>query len=80
MRVSQAVRKKAQGLIAETWQSQANLSLFLLLEILIAFMLPSLGFGKEDIQLYSDIGFSDSADLLASPSPGDNGNSSCQRA
>ncbi len=58
MRVSQAVRKKAQGFIAETWQSQANLSLFLLLEILIAFVLPSLGFGKEDAQLYSDIGFS----------------------
>ncbi len=53
-----AVRKKAKGLITETWQSQANLSLFLLLEILIAFILPSLGFGKEDIQLYSDIGFS----------------------
>ena len=53
-----AVRKRAQGLIAETWQSQANLSLFLGLEILIAFILPSLGFGREDTQLYSDIGFS----------------------
>lgn len=53
-----AVRKKAKGLITETWQSQANLSLFLLLEILIAFVLPSLGFGREDIQLYSDLGFS----------------------
>lgn len=53
-----AVRKRAKGLITETWQSQANLSLFLLLEILLAFILPSLGFGKEDTQLYSDIGFS----------------------
>lgn len=54
----QAVRKKARGLITETWQSQANLSLFLALEILIAFILPSLGFGREDTALYSDIGFS----------------------
>jgi len=58
MGVSQAVRKRAKGLITETWQSQANLSLFLLLEILIAFVLPSLGFGREDTLLYSDIGFS----------------------
>ena len=53
-----AVRKRAEGLIAETWQSQLNLSLFLALEILIAFVLPSLGFGREDTQLYGDIGFS----------------------
>jgi hypothetical protein len=53
-----AVRKKAKGLITETWQSQANLSLFLALEILIAFVLPSLGFGREDAQRYGDIGFS----------------------
>jgi len=53
-----AVRKRAQGLFTETWQSQANLSLFLALEILIAFVLPSLGFGREDSQRYGDIGFS----------------------
>jgi hypothetical protein len=53
-----AVRKRAQGLITGTWQSQANLSLFLVLEILIAFVLPSLGFGREDSQRYGDIGFS----------------------
>jgi hypothetical protein len=52
------VRKKAKGLIAETWQSQANLSLFLFLEILVAFVLPVLGFGREDTVLYSDVGFS----------------------
>lgn len=53
-----SVRKKAKGLISDTWQSQANLSLFLLLEILIAFVLPALGFGREDTTLYGDIGFS----------------------
>ncbi len=49
--------RKAQGLISETWQSQANLSLFLALEILLTFVLPSLGFGHDDVQLYGDCGF-----------------------
>jgi len=53
-----AVRKKTKGLITETWQSQANLSLFLVLQVLIAFILPSIGFGKDDLRLYSDVGFS----------------------
>jgi hypothetical protein len=52
-----AVRKKAKGLISETWQSQANLAFFLALLILIAFVLPSLGFGREDTARYSNIGF-----------------------
>ena len=47
-RTREAVRKKARGLIANTWQSQANLSFFLILEILIAFVLPALGFGRHD--------------------------------
>ncbi len=53
-----AVRRKAKGIIVDTWQSQANLSLFLVLQVLIAFVLPVLGFGKEDFRLYSDAGFS----------------------
>lgn len=55
---SEAVRRKARGLIIDTWQSQANLSFFLVLEVLIAFVLPSLGFGKKDTRLYADLGFS----------------------
>ena len=54
----EAVRKKARGFITETWQSQANLSFFLALLIAIGFVLPALGFGRDDIQLYSDLGFS----------------------
>src|SRR5664279_2120246 len=54
----QAVTKKAKDIFLETWQSQANLSLFLGLQVLVAFVLPSLGFGKENTQRYSDIGFS----------------------
>lgn len=53
-----AVRQKAKGLILDTWQSQANLSLFLVLLVVISLVLPSLGFGKEDARLYSNLGFS----------------------
>ncbi len=52
------VRKKARALIKESWQSQANLSFFLALLVLVAFVLPSLGFGRDDVRLYSDIGLS----------------------
>ncbi len=49
---------RARVLIAETWQSQANLSLFLALLVVTGFVLPSMGFGKSDLQLYSDFVFS----------------------
>ena len=52
-----AVRKRAKGLITESWQSQANLAFFLALLILISFVLPSLGFGRDDVALYSNVGF-----------------------
>lgn len=53
-----AVRKKAKVIIIDTWQSQANLSLFLVLLVLIAFVLPAVGFGRENFQRYSALGFS----------------------
>ncbi len=53
-----AVRDKARALITESWQSQANLSFFLVLLVVVAFVLPSLGFGRTDVQVYSDIAFS----------------------
>ena len=52
------VRKKARALITESWQSQANLSFFLALLVTLGFILPALGFGKDDERLYSDAGFS----------------------
>jgi len=52
------VREKARALIADSWQSQANLSFFLVLLVAIGFVLPAFGFGKEDTRLYSDVGFS----------------------
>jgi hypothetical protein len=45
-------------MIKESWQSQANLSFFLVLQVLIAFILPSLGFGREHYQFYANMGFS----------------------
>jgi hypothetical protein len=53
-----AVREKARALIKESWQSQANLSFFLALMVAVAFVLPSLGFGRDDALLYADIAFS----------------------
>lgn len=52
------VREKARALIADSWQSQANLSFFLALLVAVAFVLPSFGFGKEHALLYSDLTFS----------------------
>ncbi len=53
-----AVREKARALIKESWQSQANLSFFLALLVAVGFVLPSLGFGRDDTVLYSDVAFS----------------------
>lgn len=55
---SGSVRTRAKGIIVDTWQSQANLSLFLGLQVLIAFILPVLGFGREDFNRYTAIGYS----------------------
>jgi hypothetical protein len=54
----EAVRQKAKAIIAESWQSQANLSFFLTLLVALGFVLPALGFGKNDEILYSDFCFS----------------------
>jgi hypothetical protein len=40
------------------WKSEANLSFFLLLLVFAGFVLPSLGFEKNNSQLYGDIAFS----------------------
>jgi hypothetical protein len=53
-----AVRNRARGLIRESWQSQANLSFFLALLVVVAFVLPSIGFGARNVKLYSDLTFS----------------------
>ena len=57
-RMREDVRHKARALITESWQSQANLSIFLGLLVAVGFVLPSLGFGKGDEQRYGDLAFS----------------------
>ncbi len=48
------MHSKTRALLVRAWQSQANLSLFLLLLILVAFLLPSVGFEKNSLQFYDD--------------------------
>ncbi len=45
-----AMRKKASGLFHDSWQSQANLSVFLVRLVFTGFLLPSLGFAKHDLR------------------------------
>ncbi len=52
-----AVRAKAKRVIADTWQSQANLSLFLVLLVLFAFVLPVVGFERHKVGLDADVAF-----------------------
>ncbi len=53
-----AVRERARALITQSWQSQANLAFFLALLVALGFVLPVLGFGKNDEIRYSDFVFS----------------------
>src|SRR3974390_775820 len=45
---------KTRDLLTRSWQSQANLSLFLFMLSLMAFFLPSLGFEKNSLHFYDD--------------------------
>ena len=49
---------KTRDLMRRSWQSEANLSLFLCLLILLAFVMPSMGFEKHNMPLYEDMAFS----------------------
>jgi len=51
------VRARARRAIADTWQSQANLSVFLAILVAFAFIFPVLGLGRHDIKLYADVAF-----------------------
>jgi hypothetical protein len=53
--MNRMVRPKARELIAQTWQSQANLSLFLVLLVISIFVLPAVGTKHVSIKLASDI-------------------------
>ena len=49
---------KTRDLLARSWRSQANLSLFLLLLVLTAFVIPSVGFEKNNLPLYDRVAWS----------------------
>jgi hypothetical protein len=49
---------KTRDLLSHSWQSQANLSFFLFLLVVVTFVLPSMGFEKSSLPIYSDIAFS----------------------
>jgi hypothetical protein len=47
--------KTVRGLVSETWQSEANLSFFLALLVLMVFVLPSVGFDQLHKGLYDEV-------------------------
>ena len=52
------VRGRARAMIRQSWQSQANLAFFLALLVTVGFVLPALGFGKDDEALYGNLVYS----------------------
>ena len=52
------VRPKARQIIEQTWQSQANLAVFLLMLVVTIFVLPALAVGRAHIMLYGDLVYS----------------------
>jgi hypothetical protein len=52
------MHSKTRDLLSHSWQSQANLSFFLFLLVVVTFVLPSMGFEKSNLPIYSDIAFS----------------------
>jgi hypothetical protein len=51
------MHSRTHDLLAHSWQSQANLSFFLSLLILLGFVLPSFGVQRSNLPLYGDIAF-----------------------
>jgi hypothetical protein len=49
---------KTRDLLNLRWESEANLSLFLFLLVVVGFVLPSIGVEKNNLPLYADITFS----------------------
>jgi hypothetical protein len=47
--------RKVREAIAQTWQSEANLSVFLALLVLLIFLIPSLGLERADERLYGNL-------------------------
>ncbi len=52
------VQPKARQLIQQTWQSQTNLAVFLLMLVVTIFVLPALAVGRAHIALYGNLVYS----------------------
>jgi voltage-gated potassium channel len=51
------MQRTVRRLVKDTWESEANLSVFLGLLVLIVFVLPSLGFDRNGERFYTDISY-----------------------
>ena len=53
--VAPQIRQKVREVVKQTWQTEANLSVFLAFLVLLIFVLPSLGIEKNDLRLYGNV-------------------------
>jgi hypothetical protein len=51
------VPKRVRKLVEETWETEASLSVFLGLMVLIVFVLPAVGFERSHEKLYTDVSY-----------------------
>jgi hypothetical protein len=56
--VAPQIPKRVREVVTQTWQSEANMSVFLGLLVLLVFVIPSLGIERNDERLYSNWGTS----------------------
>jgi hypothetical protein len=52
------IPQKVREVVTRTWQSEANMSVFLALLVLLIFVIPSLGLERNDERLYGNVGTS----------------------
>jgi hypothetical protein len=55
--VKKLIHPKARDLLVQTWQSKANLSLFLVLLVITVFVLPTITVKREHLKLFADTVF-----------------------
>ena len=51
------VPRTVRKIVEETWETEASLSVFLGLMVLIVFVLPAVGFDRSNEKLYTDVSF-----------------------
>jgi hypothetical protein len=56
--VAPQIPRKVREVVTQTWQTEANLSIFLALLVLLIFVIPSLGLERSDERLYANLAIS----------------------